>query len=211
MIRPERIALEQLLDNRNTNVVQRMVDMLNHEGVCIYPTETIYGIGGRVTPVVAEKIYQAKKRPQQNPLILIAADISHFDNFRFTMNRHGHSIASALWPGNVTLIVSMLDTGTTVGIRVSPHPFIRLINNYLPEPLYSTSANISNQSYCSDPDHIFSVFCSSIDFMIDAGVLPPSLPSTVIDVSDDDGYTIVREGVVSASQISRVVAAEEQK
>ncbi|HEX7511474.1 MAG TPA: Sua5/YciO/YrdC/YwlC family protein, partial [Chitinivibrionales bacterium] len=75
----------------------------------------------------------------------------------------------------------------------------------LHKPLFSTSANFSGQAYVNDPAAIYSLFEKNVDFMIDAGVLPPSPPSTVIKICSDDTVEIVREGKVSKEQIFSVI------
>jgi tRNA A37 threonylcarbamoyladenosine synthetase subunit TsaC/SUA5/YrdC len=88
-------------------------------------------------------------------------------------------------------------------IRVSDHPFISAIFSLIKTPLISTSANLSGQSYDPDPEHIFEIFRDKVDFMIDAGFLPPSPPSTVIKAGRNNEISPVREGAVRKSVIDQ--------
>ena len=105
----------------------------------------------------------------------------------------------------VLLVLAVSGSKEKMSIRVSDHPFIQMLTEYVTLPLYSTSANISGTEYINDPDAIYSIFSDKIDFMIDDGRLPESLPSTVVDVSGDEGITVIREGAVSADKIMEVI------
>ena len=85
------------------------------------------------------------------------------------------------------------------------HPFISELYKELEVPIFSTSANLSDQPYKNDPDFIFSLFDNKVDFMIDAGVLPESKPSTIVKVTRDDSHEIIREGAIEKKQIHAIL------
>jgi L-threonylcarbamoyladenylate synthase len=119
-------------------------------------------------------------------------------------------LAAAFWPGNLTLVVPLGMKGTrTLGVRVSNHPFIRALSEYIDEPLYSTSANRSGEPYHGDPEHIAALFDGRIDFMIDAGILPPSAPSSVVAVDREGSVKILREGAIAWAEIEKVVGRQQ--
>lgn len=205
-MKPERLSLHDILSGDISSVVfQRMIEHINQEALFVYPTETIYGIGGIATPVVKEKVYRAKKRKPDNPLILVAGCLSVFSQCNLIFNKNAEILAEKFWPGNLTLIVPVANTGEKVGIRVSDHPFLQRLVGHVTLPLYSTSANISGTEYVNNPEIIYTLFSDTIDIMIDDGVLPESLPSTVVDVSHTSDITIVREGTVRSDLINKVL------
>ncbi len=206
MMKPERLDLEEiLLSDQSSEPYVRMVEKIRQEALFVYPTDTIYGIGGIASDRVREKIYQAKKRKPGNPLILIAGNVTIFSENNVVLNKRAELLAEAFWPGNLTLILSVAGSSKTVAARVSDHPFLQRLAQDVRMPLFSTSANISGTKYVNDPETIYYLFSDSIDFMVDAGVLPTSSPSTVVDVSRTDTYTIVREGVVSSDAVLKIL------
>jgi tRNA A37 threonylcarbamoyladenosine synthetase subunit TsaC/SUA5/YrdC len=74
-------------------------------------------------------------------------------------------------------------------------------------PIFSTSANISDELYKNDPDEIFRVFDGNVDFFIDAGFLPESKPSTIVKIKADDSFEVLREGAILRRQIINALAA----
>jgi L-threonylcarbamoyladenylate synthase len=172
--------------------------------VFVYPTETIYGIGGIMVPEVRDRIYAVKHRPSGNQLIAIAGSRQAFSRLPLVFSPAAEKIAATFWPGNCTLVVPLAESQATLAVRVSSHPFLVALAGHLDEPIYSTSANRSAEEYKNDPDVIFRLFDGSIDFMIDAGPLPTALPSTIVAVGKDDTVTVLREGVISRAEIQAV-------
>ena len=206
MMKPDRLKLRDILDGSISPVLfERVIAQIKQGSLFVYPTETIYGIGGIATNDVKEKIYGAKRREPENPLILIGGCLSLFSNYNIVFNKNAEILAEAFWPGRLTLILPVADSKEKMSIRVSDHPFLQMMTEYVELPLYSTSANISGTEYVNDPDIIYDIFSDKIDMMIDDGVLPESSPSTVVDVSNNEDVIIVREGTISSDNIKEVV------
>lgn len=207
MKRPERILLRTLLAP-GLSVASKLRDiaaMIDHGAVFICPTETIYGIGGSIeVPDVREKIYLAKRRGHDTPLIVIAAERKSLEPLSLVFPPAAEALAKAFWPGKVTLILPSLFEPNGIAVRVSDHPFITALSRHCKVPLYSTSANISGIPYRNDPDLIFSQFTGTVDFMVDAGTLPESMPSTIVRVRENNKVTIIREGIVPGEKIMAV-------
>ena len=205
-MKAERLKLREIiLGGVASDAFQRMITRIHGGALFVYPTETIYGIGGVAVSSVKERLYKVKKRQDNNPLILIAGQVSVFSAYNVVFNKTAKKLADTFWPGRLTLILPVAGTGEKIGIRVSDHPFIQMLSEHVALPLYSSSANMSNTEYVNDPDHIYHIFSDEIDMMIDDGVLPQSLPSTVVDVSQDGETRIVREGAVSKNAIEEVL------
>jgi L-threonylcarbamoyladenylate synthase len=174
--------------------------------VFIYPTETIYGIGGRADREdVARRIAKAKKRKFDRQIILLADDKNAFDKFDIEFPSAAQALAEGFWPGFLTLVLPRKNHNKTLGVRASNHPFVKAIYTLITVPIYSTSANMSDTEYKNDPEEIASTFSNSIDFMIDAGRLPPSAPSTIVSVSRENKVEILREGAILREDIESVL------
>jgi L-threonylcarbamoyladenylate synthase len=199
----ERIYLDDLIKSPDApSAFAKLAKRIEAGQVFVYPTETIYGIGGRAdSEAVKKRIIKAKTRKPENPMILMAGNKRIFENFGIIFPSAGEFLAGHFWPGQLTLVLPFLNGKGTTGVRVSDHPFILKLYESLDLPIFSTSANISGQAYVNSPDEIFSIFESKIDFMIDAGILPPSPPSTVVKVLDDKKIELSREGVIEAKEI----------
>lgn len=202
MMKTERISLDTLLNPDNARITREIADAIVNGAVFVYPTETIYGIGGNaLLDGVKEKIFTAKKRPPENPMILIAAQWESFSSLPLNTPQAALALMKRFWPGLLTLVLPSGSDPAGTAVRVSDHPFIRTIFSFLSVPLFSTSANVSGEAYNPDPDAIFESLKGSIDFMIDAGFLPPSPPSSVVKITSDNTVTCIREGVVSNEKI----------
>ncbi len=203
----DRIGLASLLDkNGFGEAMTAVAERIASGAVFVYPTETIYGIGGRAdSPAVEQRIRRVKDRKKSSPFILVAADLSCFKPLGLAFPPAAGRLARAFWPGNLTIVVPGPSGSEGIGIRVSDHPFVAALNARLKVPLFSTSANVSGSPYVNDPEAIFSAFRGEVDFMVDAGVLPDSLPSTVVNVAADNSITVLREGRIPAGRIMQTL------
>ncbi len=209
MMKPERLDLKTIIKSGNSSeIFKRMVAKIRQESLFVYPTETIYGVGGVATPVVKKKIIYAKRRKPESPLILIAGDLKIFSGFELLFNKWAEKLVEAFWPGNMTLILPINNSKEKISIRISNHPLLQILAKYIDQPFYSTSANISGSEYVNDPDVIYNIFYNNIDMMIDDGVLPDSDPSTVVDVSCNDQVFIIREGAISSDKIYNILGEQ---
>jgi L-threonylcarbamoyladenylate synthase len=199
----ERIVLSNGFSrDRVIELSQRIKD----GAVFIYPTETIYGIGGLERPEIDTRIRRIKQRPLDAPMILLAHSTAVVESSVVILSPIAKQLAEFFWPGALTIVIPR-QNGMSVGVRVSDIFFISLIGPAINEPIFSTSANYSGETYNDDPDAIFDLFKNDIDFMIDAGRLPVSLPSTVIRPEADGSVTILREGAISRSVLSAACAS----
>jgi L-threonylcarbamoyladenylate synthase len=199
---PERVPLHSLLSTPASAHLRKIASAVDKGALFVYPTETIYGIGGSVTaPGMRERICLAKKRANDVPLIIIAPDRNFFRPLSLTFPPAAEKLARRFWPGMLTLVLPSPDHPDGIAVRVTDHPFITALFRYCTSPIYSTSANMSGKPYVNDPDAIFDQFANAINFMIDAGPLPSSLPSTVVRVGEDDTVTVLREGVIPGKKI----------
>jgi L-threonylcarbamoyladenylate synthase len=195
-----------ILDEKNRPLLNEIASRISQGAICIYPTETIYGIGGRYdNSVVFQKILDAKGRSPNQPMILLGATIESFAPMRLHLPKVAQKLADAFWPGLLTMILPSPTKPEGVAIRVSNHPFVMALSDFIDRPLFSTSANVTGVPYNPDPDIIYQALGNQVDFMIDIGMLPPSLPSTVIRIVSHNEVSVVREGCIPSEKIFAIV------
>jgi len=199
----ERIQLSSLRNEQPPyQLLNSLVQRIEDGAVFVYPTETIYGIGGRAdSSTVKQKIIAAKTREPDNSMILVAGVAESFTPFNLYFAPAAIALARHFWPGNLTLVLPYNTTSGTLGIRVSDHPFIKLLYRKFMVPVFSTSANISGTEYQNAPDAIYETFKNRADIMVDAGVLTALLPSTIVSVSKNNDIEIIREGILSREDV----------
>jgi L-threonylcarbamoyladenylate synthase len=210
MTKAERIPLAALLETAGGRKNFERIALAAMKGaVLIYPTETVYGLGGVYgADGVKERIFSIKRRSTGRPLICIAPERSCFSVLPVAFPHAAERLAHMFWPGKLTLILPSTLESRGIGVRVSRHPFITEIFRYVESPLYSTSANISGEPYVNDPEAIYDVFSGRVDFFVDAGPLRHSRSSTVVSVGADGTVRIVREGAIPAGDIFNSLSRE---
>ena len=184
------------------------------EGIVVYPTETLYGLGGYpMSDAAIERIYRIKGRDFKKPLPLIAADIEAVREVAAQWPPSAERLAQAFWPGPLTLILAATSlvpprlhayTGR-IAIRVSSHPMANKLSAAVGGLLISTSANIAGRPPYRNSEEIAPEFLAQVDGLIDAGRLPGDLPSTIVDLSFDPPR-LVRAGCVAWESIRRLLA-----
>ncbi len=187
-----------------------------HRGeVLIYPTDTVYGIGchGLCKPAL-EKILQLKRRTADKGLLLLIPDLEAAERLTDGLPRQFQRLADRLWPGPVTFLVPAASTVPApvtgnqgkVGIRCPSLPFLRLWLERLAVPIVSTSANLSGQPAPESGSRLEALFGPSVDLFLDAGTLPESAPSSVLDLCEE-APRIVRKGAMD-EKILRLLAED---
>jgi L-threonylcarbamoyladenylate synthase len=180
-----------------------------------YPTETVYGLGGAVTPEAVEGVRRLKGRDAARPMLLLIENPAAVPSLRWTP--HARELAKAFWPGALTLVLEDQDrifpggvrseaTGG-VGVRVSPHPLVRRILDAFGRPLTSTSLNVPGQAPASSGTEAAEVaerLGHGPILLLDAGTLPPSKPSTVVDCTGPIPV-VLREGSIPVGRLRCVI------
>jgi len=165
--------------------------IIRRGGVIAYPTETVYGLG--CSPLQAQalqRIVQIKKRSPQKGLILISHRSELLHRFMGYLSPQQYQQLNTLQTRATTWLVpaaagiSPLLTGghKTVAVRLSQHPLIQLLSEYLQSPIISTSANISGHDVCRSPLQIKLMFKQQLDKIIYGTVAADALPSRIIDI-----------------------------
>lgn len=194
-------------------VLARAGMILKKGGLVAFPTETVYGLGGNaLDPEASRRIYAAKGRPSDNPLIVHIADMKDLEAIAASVPEKAYEMAKRFWPGPLTMIFSKTDmvpletTGglETVAVRFPSDPIaqelIRCAGGYVAAP----SANTSGRPSPTTAQHVIDDLGDTIDMIIDSGPVGIGLESTIIDFSGDTPV-ILRPGYISPQMAGEIV------
>jgi len=196
-------------------VVREASQVLSRGGIVLYPTDTIYGLGcDALSDTAVKKIYLLKGRLEEKNISCVVSDRAHIEKLG-VITRNIEILAKHFLPGALTLVLQKHDHITsgiahgrdTVGVRIPDHPFSLSLARTFGKPITATSANISGMPTENTVEKILAQFgekAEFIDFVIDAGTLPSSLPSTVVDCTVSPPR-ILREGALSSQDIFAVL------
>lgn len=200
-------------ENFNDEELKIACEILKSNGLVAFPTETVYGLGGdALHPEASSKIYAAKGRPSDNPLIVHIADKESIYEIADEVSEKAEKLADAFWPGPMTMIFKkkeMIPYSTTggldtVAVRMPSHPIamelIRQSGVYIAAP----SANTSGRPSPTKAEHVIEDLNGKIDMIIDGGAVGIGLESTIVDVSGDIPV-ILRPGYITAAMLEEVV------
>lgn len=188
-------------------------EILKNKGLVAFPTETVYGLGADALDSEASaKIYAAKGRPSDNPLIVHIADVNDLYRLSCDVNEQALKLAEAFWPGPLTIILKKSDivppsiTGglDTVAIRMPSHPTARELIRRSGVFIAAPSANISGKPSPTRAKHVIHDMDGRIDMIIADDTVDIGLESTIADVSGDVP-TILRPGFITLEQIRGVL------
>lgn len=186
--------------------------LLDGEAVAI-PTETVYGLAADArSDVAVSKIFEAKGRPSDNPLIVHIGDVAQVDDLVTVVSNEARLLMDHFWPGPLTIIlpstglVSQLVTAglTTVGLRMPSHQIALELLRTSGVPLAAPSANRSGKPSPTCVKHVIHDMQDRISGVVDGGICDVGLESTVIDMSLDVPV-ILRPGGVSKAKIESVI------
>ena len=166
--------------------------ILKNGGLVAFPTETVYGLGGDgLKEDAAKKIYEAKGRPSDNPLIIHISDMEMLDKLVKEVPLKGIKLAEAFWPGPLTMIMNKSDAvpyGTTgglntVAIRMPSHPIALELIRTSRVCIAAPSANTSGRPSPTKASHVKDDLDGKIDMIIDGGNVGIGIESTIVDLT----------------------------
>lgn len=199
-----------------TKEINFVLKELRAENVAAIPTETVYGLAGRINSEVAlKKIFAIKERPFFDPLIVHVSSKAMAKRYVRVWDEIADSLADAFWPGPLTLVlpkndeVSALITSglDTVGLRCPDHPLTLSLIEQLKVPLAAPSANKFTKTSPTSAEHVAQGFPQEKLAILDGGPCQIGLESTVLLVRENGELAILRPGAVSQAQISQALHA----
>lgn len=195
-----------LVEKENINEV---IELLNHDEVVAFPTETVFGLGVKFSHLEAlEKIYEIKHRSHSKAVSLMIYDPKDIEKYAY-VNENAQKLIDHFMPGMITLVLKkksiLSDDFTagydTIGIRIPDDPFVLKLLKEV-GPMLVTSANISGQETLLNDQEVYEQFKGKIK-MIVKGQCKSTLASTVIKVDED--VTILRQGCIQEKEIREVL------
>ncbi|MBI3417634.1 MAG: threonylcarbamoyl-AMP synthase [Verrucomicrobia bacterium] len=193
--------------------VIRAAELLRAGELVALPTETVYGLAANALDARAvEKIFQAKGRPQHNPIIVHVASIEMARRCVADWPTLAEKLAVAFWPGPLTLVLprsreipdAVTAGGETVGVRWPSHPFIQAVIRECSFPLAAPSANPSNQISPTSADHVRAMLGEKIQLIVDGGLSNVGIESTVLDLTPRPPR-VLRPGMIHAESLIAVI------
>jgi len=191
----------------------RAAEVLRSGGLVAFPTETVYGLGADAANTDAiKKIYAAKGRPRNHPLIVHLGSASQVSNWAIDVPLAAERLAKRFWPGALTLIfrralhVNDLVTGgqDTIALRVPSHPVAQALLASFGGGIAAPSANRYGRVSATRAEHVRTEFGSAVDCVLDGGACDLGIESTIVDVSGPQP-ALLRPGSISARELEAVL------
>ena len=187
--------------------------ILREGGLVGIPTETVYGLGANgLDPQAVARIFAAKGRPQDNPLILHIPEASWLERYCQSIPERAWALAEAFWPGPLTLILprkpEVPDAVTagldTVGMRCPAHPLCREIIRLAGVPVAAPSGNTSGRPSPTTAQHMLEDMDGKIDAIVDGGPCTVGVESTILDLTETTPR-LLRPGGITLEQLKSVL------
>lgn len=197
----------------DTEQLNAAAKIIQNGGIAAIPTETVYGLAANALDGNAvSKIFKAKGRPQDNPLIVHICELSGWYPLVKDIPEAALKLAEAFWPGPLTVILPKSDiipaevsAGlSTVAVRMPSHPIARALIRAAGLPLAAPSANVSGSPSPTSAKHVLNDLNGKIDAVIDGGVCTVGVESTVISLADKTPC-LLRPGGITPEQLKAVL------
>jgi L-threonylcarbamoyladenylate synthase len=186
----------------SSDSIAQAATLLNKGGVVVIPTDTVYGIAAHPgKPEALARICTIKGRPTGKPIALLAADRSAVERFGAHFPPAAQRLADRYWPGALTLVLPCGETFE--GFRVPAHQGACTLLAACGGVLRVTSANLSGEMPAVSAVSALQEVGLEADLVLDDGVSPGGVPSTVVKVTQAGELTVLREGAILAEDIFR--------
>ncbi len=198
-------------NNVDTAAIKTCASILNNGGLVAFPTETVYGLGADATDTnAAKKIYAAKGRPSDNPLIIHIKTPADAELYAHTSQLY-YKLAEAFMPGPLTVIMPKRDTIPatvtggldTVAVRCPSHPIAKALIDAAGMAIAAPSANLSGSPSPTTGEHVISDLNGKIDAIISGGSADIGLESTIVKI-DGESLCLLRPGAITYDALTCV-------
>ena len=190
--------------------IEKAAGILRAGGLVAFPTETVYGLGADASnPAAVKKIFAAKGRPADHPVIVHIADMSELKHWAAEVPRAAWLLAEKFWPGPLTMVlkrsphVNDLISGgqNSIGLRVPGHPVAQQLLKAFGGGIAAPSANKFGRLSPTTAEHVREELGDAVEMVLDGGPCDVGIESTIVDLTNDPP-AILRPGRVSAQQIA---------
>lgn len=200
-------------DHPAPDAIHRAAELIQDQGVVVFPTQCLYGLGADARDHGAiKKIFRIKQRPETSPLLILIHSPIDLKDLVTHVSEPAKILMQTFWPGGLTLIFKaapgvsdLLTAGTgNIGARVPSHPVARALIKAAGRPITGTSANISGGPGCSRIKDLPQELIQTVDLVLDAGTLKGGTGSTILDITCDPPR-ILRSGAIPNHRIQQVI------
>ena len=193
-------------DSERAASLPEVLEHLRQDRIIAYPTETVYGFGGRITAAATARLRELKRREAARPFLLLVHHAGQAPEMQW--NDTAHTLARLFWPGPLTIALPAVGGALPVGIvsaagyvavRASPHRAPLAIGDALGEGITSTSANAPGEPparHAAEVTRALEALEAEDVLVLDGGELPPSAPSTVVECGDGR-IRLLRAGAIT--------------
>lgn len=200
-------------DNIDLEIIK---NRLINDGVIIYPTDTVYGVGASIDSLKGLcKIYEIKERDFKSPLIALLSKVEYVEKIAIIDEEKKtiiEKLANRFWPGALTIILNKKETvpdiivsgGKTIGVRIPDLKLAQEIIESIGGILPTTSANISGEKTPRSFEELSEEFKKRVDIVVDGGKSPLGMESTILDLTKTFPK-ILREGAIKKETIEEVI------
>ena len=202
-----------ILSANDANAAEIAAQYIKDGQLVAIPTETVYGLGANgLDEAAVAKIFEAKGRPQDNPLILHVADTKDMEHFCHSIPETAYMLADAFWPGPLTMVLPVRDNvpqrtvagNSTVAVRCPDCAVTRNIIRLAGVPIAAPSANISGKPSTTTAQHVYHDHAGKLPLIVDGGPCRVGVESTIIDLTEDPPR-LLRPGGVTLEQLEQLL------
>ena len=208
--------MKRIVFKENNIDLEVIKNELNNDGIIIYPTDTVYGVGASIDSLKGlQKIYEAKERNFNSPLIALLSKVEYIEKIASIDEEKKiiiEKLAQEFWPGALTIILNkkenvpgiMVSNGETVGVRIPALKLAQDIIESVGGVLPTTSANISGEKTPRSFEELSEKFKARVEVIVDGGKSPLGIESTILDLTKTLPK-ILREGAIKKETIEKVI------
>ena len=197
----------------NNASIRQAAEIIKNGGLVAFPTETVYGLGADgLNSIAVAKIFEAKKRPAFNPLILHIADKSWLKKFSDIKNEKVDRLIDKFWPGPLTLVLpkteivpDIVTSGNpTVAVRMPNHPVALQLIKECGTPIAAPSANKFGHLSPTEASHVAKYLGDKVDMILDGGKCSVGVESTIVQLHENEIF-LLRPGGLSKEEIEKEI------
>ena len=203
----------RILSANGTDTAAIAAQIIKNNGLVAIPTETVYGLGANgLNEEAVAKIFIAKGRPQDNPLILHVAEAQDIEKFCHDIPQAAYDLADAFWPGPLTMVLPARDCVPkcttaglpTVAVRCPDNDVTRQIIALAGVPIAAPSANLSGKPSTTTAEHVLHDHDGKIQLIVDGGPCRVGVESTIVDLTEERPR-LLRPGGITPEQLIAVL------
>lgn len=208
----ELIKVDLNAPEKSFDDIKAAAEVIRRGGLVVFPTETVYGLGGNATDALAaKKIYAAKGRPSDNPLIIHVSTPDEAEGYAETGELY-YELAKRFMPGPLTVIMNSKQSIPpetrggldTVAVRCPENVIARKLIEFAGVPIAAPSANLSGSPSPTTAKHVIDDMEGRVDVIIDGGECDFGLESTIVKIEGDSALTLLRPGKITVEELSHI-------